>query len=119
MFENLFKKKSPNPFSKEFPTPPLTQDVANNLNGIEAEKSDETDEAIRMYEQNVAAGFDGSHPYKRLAIIYRKQKKYDDEIRVLKAAIKVFSKANRSDTSSKLEWFKDRLKKAEELKAKE
>lgn len=85
----------------------------NNVRGIESEKNDDTEEAIAEYEKNVAAGFDGSHPYKRLAIIYRKQKRYDDEIRVLKAAVKVFSKNN-----TKLEWFSERLKKAQELKAK-
>lgn len=114
MFDKLFKKKPDysNPFSKDFPTPPMEQSVANNLSGIDAEKAGNIDEAIRLYEQNVASGFDGSHPYKRLSIIYRKQKRYDDEIRVLESAVKIFK-------GDKLTYFQDRLQKAKELKAKE
>ena len=110
MFKDLFKKKT-----VEFPTPPLSQPVTNNLNGITAEKEDDTEEAIALYEQNVAARFDGDHPYKRLAIIYRKQKRYDDEVSVLEAAVDVFSKLQRQDAPKKLEYFKDRLEKAKEL----
>lgn len=116
MFDFLKKKPDySNPFSKDFPTPPLTQDVSNNLDGIEAEKAGNLEEAIQLYEINVAQGFDGTHPYKRLAIIYRKQKRYDDEIRVLKAAINVFSKVQRTDGEPKLDYFKERLEKAMEL----
>lgn len=105
-----------NPFSGDFPTPPLEESVSRNLKGIELEKEGSTEESIELYEQNVADGFDGSHPYKRLAIIYRKQKRYDDEIRVLKKAIQVFSKLDRADAPGKLQYFKERLAKAQELK---
>jgi len=81
--------------------------------GIEAEEAGDIEEAIEEYEASVAAGFNGSHPYKRLAILYRRQKKYDDEIRVLKTAVKVFSK-----NASKAGWFNERLKKVQELKIK-
>ena len=46
-----------------------SQIVENNLRGIELEKAGRTDEAVALYEQNVAACFDGSHPYNRLALI--------------------------------------------------
>lgn len=120
MFDFLKKKKPDykNPFSGDFPTPPLTEDVSRNLDGIQKEKEGETEEAIKMYEQNVADRFDGSHPYKRLAIIYRKQKRYADEVRVLETAVDVFSKLNRTDASAKLEYFQERLKKARELNGK-
>jgi hypothetical protein len=62
------------------------------MNGIEAEKQREVELAIRFYEANVAARFEGSHPYTRLAIIYSKMKRYKDEKRVLEVAIDVFEK---------------------------
>ena len=120
MFDKLFKKKPDysNPFSKDFPTPPMEQAVSNNLSGADAEKAGNIEEAIRLYEQNVADRFDGSHPYKRLAIIYRQQKRYDDEVRVLNVAVDVFSKLKRTDSDTKLQYFKDRLEKAKELQRK-
>ena len=114
MLKDLFKsQKKPN--NVVFPTPPTPQDVQNNLDGIQCEKDGDEDAAIKMYEQNIAQGFDGDHPYKRLAIIYRKRKMYDDEVRVLEKAVDVFSKIKRQDAPKKLEYFKDRLQKAKEL----
>lgn len=87
--------------------------VDNNLKGMQFEKDGEIDKAIELYEANVAAGFDGSHPYTRLAVIYRKRKDYDNEIRVLSKAI-----AAVNDTK-KNEEFYSRLMKAKELQKKE
>ena len=91
------------------------QIVDNNLRGIELEKAGRTDEAIILYEQNVSAAFHGSHPYNRLAIIYRKRKDYDNEIRVLRRAVSVYEQCKESD-AVKYQRFVDRLKKAEQLK---
>lgn len=84
-----------------------------NATGIEAEKNGDINLAIALYEKNVSNGFVGSHPYQRLAIIYRKQKRYDDEIRVLECAIKAYPK-----DGTKAPWFNERLKQAHELKTK-
>lgn len=95
--------------------------VQNNLDGTSYEKAGDIDEAIKLYEYNVAHHFTGNHPYDRLAIIYRKQKKYDEEIRVLKTAIDVFTNDvsdERRDKLPKLEKFKARLEKAEALQNK-
>ncbi|WP_198507842.1 tetratricopeptide repeat protein [Bacillus sp. FJAT-45037] len=93
--------------------------VERNLKGMELEKNGELDQAIKLYEMNVQEGFDGNHPYDRLAIIYRKQKLYNEEIRVLERAIEVFSNlketSSRQDIDPKLKKFKDRLDKANEL----
>ena len=97
------------------------QQVQRNLRGIELEKGGQVDQAIELYERNVAENFEGSHPYNRLAIIYRKRKQIDDEIRVLKKAIWVFENVvynDRGDRLPKLEKFKKRLEKAKELKEK-
>ena len=61
--------------------------VDRNLKGMECEKSGKDDQAIQLYEANVTDGFDGSHPYERLRIIYTSKKKYKDAIRVCGAFI--------------------------------
>lgn len=102
----MFRKK---PQAKQS----LATQVERNLNGISLEKTD-LDKAIALYEQNIAEGFDGNHPYDRLAIIYHKQKRYEDEKRVLKRGIDVFSTLSRQDAQTKLQKFKDRLSKLED-----
>jgi len=64
------------------------------LKGIELEKKGDIENAIKLYEQNVADEFFGTHPYDRLAIIYRKRKQFNDEIRILKRKISIFEKIN-------------------------
>jgi len=68
--------------------------VGRNNKGIEIEKKGDIESAIKLYEQNVADEFFGTHPYDRLAIIYRRRKQYDDEIRILKRKILIFEKIN-------------------------
>ncbi len=89
--------------------------VEYNLQGKELEKQGKIDEAIILYERNVANGFDGSHPYKRLSIIYRKLKRYDDEIRVLNAAIKIYEPKQDVD-KDKYDYFVTRLEQAKKLR---
>lgn len=81
----------------------LEKETKRNLDGKDAEKAGNIDKAIKLYEQNVKSQADTPHPYKRLAIIYHKQKKYSDEARVLKVAISVFG--------SDADWYKERLNK--------
>jgi tetratricopeptide (TPR) repeat protein len=61
--------------------------VDRNLKGIELEKLGKEDQAIALYEANVADQFDGSHPYNRLRIIYKSRGCYPDAIRVCEAYI--------------------------------
>lgn len=80
------------------------------------EKAGETAQAIALYESNVAEGFDGSHPYDRLAVLYHRVGRRDDEIRVLRRAIAVFervAKSGRTDGQPKLERCQQRLSKLE------
>ncbi len=89
--------------------------VDRNLLGIELEKTNRIDDAIALYEANLADNNEGSHPYDRLAIIYRRRKQYDDEIRVLEKAIAVFENVlhnERNVGSPKVARFKKRLEKA-------
>jgi hypothetical protein len=90
--------------------------VKRNLKGIEFEKKGRIEEAITLYEENIKDNFDGNHPYDRLAVIYHKMHKFEDEIRVLKHAIYVFESIvnpQRADRLQKLDKFKVKLNKAE------
>ncbi len=60
-----------------------------NQTGMAYEAKGDIENAILYYEKSVAAGFDGSHPYSRLGVLYRKQRKFQDEIRICDAAIKM------------------------------
>lgn len=89
--------------------------VNRNIKGIDLEKSGQLDKAITLYEENVREGFEGSHPYNRLAIIYKKQGRLNEEIRILDIAVTVFTEIaikGRSDGELKLKKFKERLEKA-------
>lgn len=78
-----------------------------NNKGIELEKRGEIQEAIKIYEQNISYGdCDATHSYNRLMILYRKQKDYINEMRVIKKAIYMFPKEKK---------YTERLKKVEML----
>lgn len=64
--------------------------VGRNMKGQELEKKGDIEGAIQLYEQNIVDEVETPHPYNRLAIIYRRKKCLDDEIRVLEKAISVF-----------------------------
>ena len=66
--------------------------VDRNLKGKELEKQDKIEEAIALYELNVNDEVDTPFPYDRLAVIYRKQKRFDNEVKVLEKAVKMFPK---------------------------
>lgn len=59
--------------------------VDRNLRGIALEREGRTDEAIALYEANLADQFIGTHPYERLRIIYTKRHDYQNAIRVCQA----------------------------------
>lgn len=87
-----------------------------NNKGIALEKEGRVEEAIILYEANIAERFVGSHPYNRLSVIYHKQKSYENERRVLLVAIDVFQSLKdkgspRTDIEPKLNKFKERLDK--------
>ena len=81
---------------------PSTDLVENNLNGMKYEKAGNVDAAIELY--NVLHGFEGDHPYRRLAIIYAKNHDVENEKRIIEAALQNIKQ------SEKKPWFKQRLK---------
>ena len=94
----------------------FSKQVNRNNKAQNFEKKGNVDSAIKLYEENVAENFEGSFPYNRLAIIYRKRKDYKNEIRVLNKAVSIYSKLDKSsprpDIKTKLNKFKVRLDKA-------
>jgi len=104
--------------------------AAINLLGKELEKIDELDLAIKLYEINLINDFEGGQPYDRLVVLYRKQKKKDQVIRVLEKAVKVQEKIyqrliddlgksyvnEHPGYKMKLEKYKNQLEKAKDAK---
>jgi tetratricopeptide (TPR) repeat protein len=80
-----------------------------NQDGQDLEKRGLIKEAIAAYEKLVAKMVDTPFTYRRLAILYRKLKSFDDEIRVLREALRNIPKSNRKH----YDWFKARLLKIE------
>ncbi|MCM1121799.1 MAG: tetratricopeptide repeat protein [Ruminococcus flavefaciens] len=88
------------------------RNVTDNLKGIEYEKAGDIDKAIEIYEKVVSRKFDGSHPYDRLSILYRKRGDFASEEAVLNKAIAVFTmvaKSGRCDGPKKLLRYQKRL----------
>jgi tetratricopeptide (TPR) repeat protein len=85
----------------------LNECVEKNNIGIALEKQGKIDEAIGIYEENIFGNpYPATHSFDRLMILYRKQKRFKDEIRVIKKAIHAFPNIDK---------YKERLQKAEVL----
>lgn len=73
----------------------LEAQTARNLEALDAEQAGRLDEAVALYERNVAEGFPGDLPYGRLVAIYERRAAFDDAARVLRRAIAVFEASRR------------------------
>ncbi|MCA6216689.1 hypothetical protein KGA65_09085 [Ideonella sp. B7] len=62
--------------------------VDRNLDGKQAERERREEDAVRLYEANVADEFMGSHPYERLLIIYCRTGRAEDAARVAQACLR-------------------------------
>lgn len=82
--------------------------AALNNEGIAYEKSGDIDAAIRVYEANIALGYPAHHAFRRLMVLYRKQKDYENEIRVIHLAEEVLG----GDWSYRLEKAQKLLEKS-------
>lgn len=76
-----------------------------NSEGKNFEKEGNINEAIKCYEENIKLGYPASHSYERLMVLYRKLKDPENEKRIIKIAIDIFS--------GKKEDYKKRLEKLE------
>ena len=61
-----------------------------NHEASEAEKNADTKKATRLYEQNITEDYADKLAFERLMIIYRKQKDYKNELRVIERGIQLF-----------------------------
>ncbi|TDY04201.1 hypothetical protein [Thiohalophilus thiocyanatoxydans] len=92
---------------QEFLQAQYREAAEGNMRGQELEKEDNIDAAILEYERLLEEGVDTPFTYRRLAIIYSKRKETDEELRVLRAAIKNLPVEN----STHYQWFAERLAK--------
>lgn len=102
----------------------LNFNVAFEMNqlAMNLEKMGRVEEAVEKYIEVIKLGFDGSYPFDRLNIYYRKQKDYDNEIANCEQAIKLYEDLKilgRSGASEGLAKYKKRLERALELRQKE
>lgn len=108
----LFKKKDP---LTELLGKNAKQEKIDRANtdlcfkGIEYQKQGDMQKAIDCYEELLARGFDGTHPYRSLCEYYHKQKMYDDEIRVIRT-LKKNVPARAYKEQDKFRWYDKRLK---------
>jgi tetratricopeptide (TPR) repeat protein len=72
--------------------PELAKTIADRIDEArQAESNEDLDTAIELYEENIKSGYPEPYSFDRLMILYRKQKRFKDELRVIKRAIKVFT----------------------------
>ena len=84
----------------------LAQCTELNNRGIECERYGNIAEAMAIYEQNIELGYPAHHAFKRLLVLYRKDRDYSNELRVAQRACRVFPKEQS---------YKDRREKIKEL----
>jgi hypothetical protein len=58
-----------------------------------AEQDKEVEKAIKLYEDLISMKYPDPFPFQRLMILYRKEKRYKDEIRVINAGIEAMTRA--------------------------
>ena len=90
----------------------LNRTAELNNRGREQEKKGDITGAIQTYEQNIKMGYAATYSFERLMILYRKMKDYDNEERVIKKAIAIFS------DNTLLRKYRDRLEKVRKYKDK-
>lgn len=85
--------------------------TCTNLNnkGVALEKNGKIKAAIKIYEKSIEGRLPVHHAYKRLMILYRQVKDFDNEIRVIHAALAVLGN---------IQEYTRRLKRTTELKNK-
>jgi hypothetical protein len=79
------------------PVVDLLREVEAQISGVMSERnvqarrfehSGRTDEAVALWEANVADGFQGAEPYESLRVVYTTRKDYANAIRICEAAVR-------------------------------
>jgi tetratricopeptide (TPR) repeat protein len=69
----------------------LTEIEQRNAAARAAESTGDLAAAIELYEENIRLDYKHEFAFNRLLVIYRKQKKFKQELRVINRGIRVFS----------------------------
>lgn len=83
----------------------LDECTRNNNKGINLEKDGKIDQAIEVYERNIVLRYPATHSYWRLIKLYRKEKDYNNELRIINIAIDVFMDENERRASDFINRF--------------
>ena len=67
----------------------------------EAENTENIEDAIRLYQEAISTDELNEHAYNRLMMLFRRQKEYKKELRIIKAGIKVFEEFYESKIPNK------------------
>jgi hypothetical protein len=73
----------------------LEAQTARNLEAMAAEHEGRVEDAIALYERNIAEAFPADLPYGRLVALYERRGALDDAERVLRRAIEVIGASAR------------------------
>ncbi len=63
--------------------------VERHEQAMESDRRGDPDTAIRLYEQSIAEGFVGSHPYEALASLHERRRNHEDALRVTEAYVRL------------------------------
>ena len=91
----------------------LARQTERNLQGLDLEHAGRQAEALALYEQNVAEGFEGDWPYGRLVAAYERSGDLERAVSVLERAIQVLGASKRrtpGDRRATVRAFKGRLR---------
>ena len=100
-------------FAEDFDRELVDLQTRRNLEGLALEGDGRIEEAVALYEQNIADGFEGDWPYGRLVAQYERTGRLNEARRVLERGIEVFNASKRRtppDRRAVLREFKGRLK---------
>jgi tetratricopeptide (TPR) repeat protein len=64
----------------------------------DAEEKQDFEQAIKFYQQEIKERPQHEHSYQRLMVVYRKLKKYKEELKVIEAGIQAFEELNERKT---------------------
>src|SRR5215208_3012168 len=91
----------------------LSRQTARNLEGLELERAGRLEDALALYEENVAEGFEGDWPYGRLVAAYERMGDLERALTVLERGIEVLSGSKRrtpADRRATVRAFRGRLR---------
>jgi hypothetical protein len=100
-------------YAEDFDRDLADRQTRRNLDAMALEGNGRVDEAIELYEHNVADGFEGDWPYGRLVAHYERTGRLKEAERILMRGIQVFTESKRrtpADRRAVLRAFKGRLK---------